>query len=37
MKSTTAMAIESLHIDNPIGVNDMVGQITGETYKNPKG
>ena len=33
MKSLTANAIESLHIDNPTGVNDMVGRISGDNYK----
>ena len=30
MKSTTATAIESLHIDDPTGINDMVGRIAGD-------
>ena len=33
MKSTTATAIESLHIDDPIGVNDMVGRIDDDACK----
>ena len=32
MKSTTATAIESLHIDNPIVLNDMAGRIAGDAY-----
>ena len=27
------MAIEFLHINDPIGVNDMVGRISGDAYK----
>ena len=34
MKDTTATAIESLHIDYPIGIDDMVGRIGGHKYWN---
>ena len=33
MKSTTATAIESLHIKDPTSVNDMLGRITDYAYK----
>ena len=33
MKSTTAEVIESLFINDPMGVNDMVGHIAGDVYK----
>ena len=33
MKETTATAIESLHIDDPTGVDEMVGGIAGDEYK----
>ena len=33
MKSTTAKALESLHIEDPKGVDNMVGHIVGDTYK----
>ena len=36
MKETTATAIESLHIDDPTGVDDMVGRIAGDEYKKIK-
>ena len=33
MKNPMAKTIESLHIDDPIGIDDMVGRIAGDTYK----
>ena len=33
MKNTTATAIESLHIDDRMGVDEMVGRIAGDEYK----
>ena len=33
MKRTTSTTIDSLNIDNPTGVDDMVGRIAGEEYK----
>eukprot|EP00957_Ditylum_brightwellii_P177068 13488747-Ditylum_brightwellii.AAC.1 len=33
MKTTSAQPAESFHIKDPEGVNDMVGQIAGDTYK----
>ena len=33
MTSTTATAIDSLHINDPKGINDMVGCIAGDAYK----
>ena len=33
MKYPTATMIESLNIEDPIGVDDMVGRIAGDNYK----
>eukprot|EP00957_Ditylum_brightwellii_P184910 14082951-Ditylum_brightwellii.AAC.1 len=33
MKTTSAQAADSFHIEDPEGVNDMVGQIAGDRYK----
>ena len=33
MKSPSAQAIESLYIDDPTGVDEMVRRIAGNTYK----
>ena len=33
MKETTATAMESLHIDYPKGIDNMVGRIAGDDYK----
>eukprot|EP00957_Ditylum_brightwellii_P124863 9518393-Ditylum_brightwellii.AAC.1 len=33
MKTTSAQPAESFHIEDPEGVNDMVGQIAGDRYK----
>eukprot|EP00957_Ditylum_brightwellii_P116692 8901242-Ditylum_brightwellii.AAC.1 len=33
MKTTSARPTESFHIKDPPGINDMVGQISGDRYK----
>eukprot|EP00957_Ditylum_brightwellii_P100874 7688292-Ditylum_brightwellii.AAC.1 len=33
MKTTSAQPAESFHIEDPEGVNDMVGRIAGDRYR----
>eukprot|EP00957_Ditylum_brightwellii_P056207 4261009-Ditylum_brightwellii.AAC.1 len=33
MKSASAQAADAFHIEDPKGINDMVGQIAGDKYK----
>eukprot|EP00957_Ditylum_brightwellii_P200967 15319400-Ditylum_brightwellii.AAC.1 len=33
MNTTSARPTETFHIEDPPGVDDMVGQITGDRYK----
>eukprot|EP00957_Ditylum_brightwellii_P084168 6399149-Ditylum_brightwellii.AAC.1 len=33
MKSASAQAADSFHIEDPKGIDDMVGRISGDKYK----
>ena len=33
IKTTSTQVSDSFHIENPKGVNDMIGRIAGDTYK----
>eukprot|EP00957_Ditylum_brightwellii_P188853 14375528-Ditylum_brightwellii.AAC.1 len=33
MKTTSAQPAESFHIEDPKGINNMVGQIAGDRYR----